>query len=300
MLEEVSSRWKGSLIHPNREAVLACICFSADGQRLIAGDYPGGLIQLWEVGTGRQLTQIETGYGYRGTDNYIFLSPDWKTVYVSRGTRKAIKIEKEGKSLYRWEFEGDIRAWNLDTGELQNTFRQTPMRGIRWMTMSPDGSTFLVFEELPGESEGRPQMVCSFVDAKTGQFRQLPGEERLWVGGTFSSDSRTVPVAEVDEDFYAAAIRLHHVATRRMIRSLPIGKSSYVDGAAFSKSGKIIATSEYVVPDREKWKERSARLKFWDADTGTELASFSMNEKEADIVALVFSPDGHTVAALLS
>src|SRR5262249_19698803 len=95
-------------------------------------------------------------------------------------------------------------------------------------------------------------------------------------------------------------IRLHDVASGKIIRSLPIGKNSYVDGAAFSKSGKIIATSEYVVPDRQKWKERSARLRFWDADAGTELASFAMDEKESDIVSLEFSPDGHTVGALLS
>ena len=100
-LEEVSSRLKGSLIHPNRESQIVGIRYSADGKRLVAGDYPGGVVQLWDVETGRQLEKIETGYGYKSTYDYFFLSPDWKSVFTWREKRIPNRIEKDGKRFFR-------------------------------------------------------------------------------------------------------------------------------------------------------------------------------------------------------
>jgi hypothetical protein len=79
--------------------VLEGLRYSPDGKRIIAGDYPGGVIQVWDVDTGQQLTKIETGYGYRGSAAYFFLTPDWQTVYVSREKRSMTRIEKAGKKL---------------------------------------------------------------------------------------------------------------------------------------------------------------------------------------------------------
>jgi WD40 repeat protein len=298
VLEEVSSRWKGSLVHPNREAMLTGIRYSADGQRLIAGDYPGGVIQTWEVETGRQLTTIETLSGYRSSDKYFFLSPDWKTLYVSRAKRKPTKIEKAGKSLYRWEFEGETRAWDLATGAIQKTYRRTPMRGIRWMTMSPDGSTVLAVEELPGESERGPQMVCSLVDVQSGEFRELGNrDERLLFGGDFAADSRTIPLTAVDADLNELAIRLYDVATGEMKRSIPVDERRSLYETALSPDGKILVASDYVTPGRANAKQRNAQLRFWNADTGDPLASFSLGEKESLFDVLIFSPHGRVLAA---
>jgi hypothetical protein len=61
--EAISPRLKKELIHPNRGSVLIGLRYSSDGKRIIAGDYPGGIIQVWDSETGRQLTKIETGYG---------------------------------------------------------------------------------------------------------------------------------------------------------------------------------------------------------------------------------------------
>ena len=81
-LEAVSPRLKQELIHPNRGSVLAGLRFSADGKRLIAGDYPGGVVVVWEVAGGKQLTSVETGYGYRNGAEYFSVAPDWKSLYV--------------------------------------------------------------------------------------------------------------------------------------------------------------------------------------------------------------------------
>ena len=63
ILEEVSPRLKAELIHPDREAALAGIRFSPDGQRVIAGSYPKGIIQLWDaVGYVRCLQRLRNEF----------------------------------------------------------------------------------------------------------------------------------------------------------------------------------------------------------------------------------------------
>ena len=46
---------------------------------------------------GRALTQIETGFGYLivGFD-YYFLSPDWRTLYVARTTKRQLRASPKG------------------------------------------------------------------------------------------------------------------------------------------------------------------------------------------------------------
>jgi WD40 repeat protein len=301
-LEDVSLRLKGSLIHANRQSQIVGIRYSADGKRLIAGDYPGGVVQLWDVESGRQLVKIETGYGYRSTDDYFFLSPDWKSVHTWREKRIPTRIEKDEKRIIHWKFEGEIRGWDLASGEPQNTLRQTPMRGIRWMTMSPDGSTFLVLEELPGDADGAPRMVCTLVDAKSGEFRELGNrDERLFMSGRFAADSRTVPVEVVDDDFNTTAFRIVDVATGTILRSLSFADEPFMGGwTLLSPSGKFLVTAESVVAEKGAWKDRRTRLRFRDLGTGDVLASYPLEEKESTVSALEFSPDGQTVAAVVS
>ena len=152
-LESVSSRLKASLIHPKRGGVLIGLSYSPDGQRIIAGDAPGGVIQTWDAPTGEQLTSVETGYAKRGISEYFFLTPDWRTVYVSRGKRQYSRFEREGKEMIRWEFDGDVRAWDLATGELREPFTHTPPRNILTMRLSPDASSFLTGDEISGDYE---------------------------------------------------------------------------------------------------------------------------------------------------
>ena len=297
-LDEISSRLRQTLVHPNKEAVLAGVRFSPDGRRLIAGDYPGGVIQLWDVESGRQLTKIETGYGYRSTDRYFSISPDWTTIFASREKRKPTRIEKEGGQRYRYEFESDVRAWDLAAGDLRDTFQQEPMRGIRWMTLSPDGSTCMVGEELPGEADGAPPHAASLLDIKSRQFRQLPG--RLSLTATFSPDSQMIAIDEHTDgdDSYTTSVKLFDVATGNVIRTLPVtDKVARVGWMQFSPNSELLVTTHQVFPREHVWKEWTDRLKFWDVKSGSEVGSFDLEEKETGFGSVVFSPDGRTLAA---
>ena len=140
-LEPISPRLKGELVHPNRTSVLNGLAYSPDGRRIITGDYPGGVVQVWDAENGKWLTRIETGAGLRGSAEYFFVSPDWKTVYASmnlRGRQSFERIQKDGKQLTRSRFRGEVRAWDLDTGKVGATFKHTPGRGIRVFQLSPD------------------------------------------------------------------------------------------------------------------------------------------------------------------
>jgi WD40 repeat protein len=69
--------------------------------------------------------------------------------------RKITRIEKDGEKLVRWEFDGSVRVWDLETGGLLSRFQHKPPRGIFAMTLSPNAAHFMTGDDLPGEYEGR-------------------------------------------------------------------------------------------------------------------------------------------------
>jgi WD40 repeat protein len=294
VLEPVSPRLSRELIHPNREATLAGIRFSPDGRRIIAGSYPEGVIQVWDVESGRQLAKIESGYRHRSSDEYFFVSPDWRTVYVARETETRQRIERDGKKLNLWEFDSDIRAWDLTTGELKIVFAQSPVRGIGWMSMSPDGQTLLAGEQLPGESEGRPHRAVSLVDTRTGKSRELAGN--LSVVGAFSPDSRMIAIHEMDVDSYATGIRVFDVATGQLSRSIPI-REQFADAGrlVFSPDGQLLVFPQRLHSQRGDWQHWNSILAFYDVASGVQVASIPLDEKNSDYGKPQFSPDGRTL-----
>jgi WD40 repeat protein len=287
--EAVSPRLRASLIHPNRDGVLHGLRCSPDGKRMIAGDYPGGIVQVWDAGSGTQLTKIETGYGYRGSSDYFWVSPDWRTVYVSRSQRKATRFEKDGRKLLRWEFGGDVRAWDLDTGQPRRTFQHTPPRGIEGMVLSPDGSTFATFEELSGESDHGPGHAASLWDVKSGRPRALPADIDYW--SVYAPDGRTLAAPAGAGAGLPATIRLLDVATARERVTIPVPlKGVRVCYMQFSPDGKLL-----VGQVRDERRTGRHWLKFWEAATGREVASFEGEPRDV-FLWMAFSPDGRTLA----
>jgi WD40 repeat protein len=287
-LEAVSARLKGVLIHPNRTGALYGLRYSPDGGRVIAGDYPGGVVQVWDTATGKELTKIETGYGSRGSAEYFFLTPDWGTLFVSREKSQATRVERDAKKLIRWKFDGDVRAWDLATGELRATYQHSPARGTTWMEMAPDGGTFVTFEELSGESERGPRRAASLWDVRTKQSRPLPEDIRPL--GVYAPDSKTLAVQAVDGQ-RVTAVKLIDVGTAREKLSIPISEKDTrrIGYMAFSPDGTLL-----VGQLRDEERTGQHWLKFWDP-AGREVASFA-GEKWDSFLYMAFSPDGRTLA----
>jgi WD40 repeat protein len=294
--EPVSARLKGELVHPNRSGTLTGLRFSPDGHRIIGGDYPGGVVVLWDVAAGRDVTTIETGYGYRGSSDYFFLSPDWRALYVSRGTRKVEQVEKDGKRQRRWICDGDVRTWDLATGRLLRTYKHEPPRDILLMELSPDGTRFVTWEEMSGTSEGGPKGAVSTWDVQTGRHQALP--DGLQSYGQFSPDGRSLAVTAGDGDGYARALKVLDPATGRERLSIPVtDKNAWVSARAFSPDGRLLVGHGQVFEKAGKWDSWRAWLKLWDTTTGREVASFDADKNDA-LVYTCFSPDGRVLAAV--
>src|SRR5258707_3950620 len=155
------------------------------------------------------------------------------------------------------------------------------MRGVSWMTLSPDGSTCMLGEELRGEVEGTLPTAASLLDIKSREFRELPG--RLSLTATFAPDSQTIAIDEHTDgdESYATSVKLFDVPTGNLIRSLPVtDKFAMVGGMHFSPNGELLVTTHQVFPRERVWKEWTVRLIFWDAKTGLEVGSFDLEEKE--------------------
>jgi WD40 repeat protein len=176
-----NGRLKKELIHPNRDGTLYGLDFSPDGKRLIAGDIANGTVVVWDVATGKEVTTIETG-SYRRRSLHLLLSPDWQTLFVPRQNRKVEAVQENGKRLRRWQMDGDVRAFDLATGQLRRSYKHEPPRGVLHMRLSADRARFLT-------------QALKLFDLATGQEKiSIPIKDKnVWCGfPSFSPDGRVL------------------------------------------------------------------------------------------------------------
>jgi WD40 repeat protein len=255
----------------------------------LAGDLPGGVIAVWDLATGKLLTTVEAGFGMRGGQGnaeYVFPSSDWRTLFAWRSPWTYELVERDGKAVPCLDFQGDLRAWDLATGRLRQTFRHRPPRGIAWGKLSPDGTTFATVEELPGVGS-TPKEVAGLWDVRTGRYRALPDGLRDLPQGDFSPDGQTLVMNTRD----GGILRLFDSATGRekgVIRE---------DGATLACLGFLPDGRLLVNAFLTKGDEYSSQLQWWDPATGRKVASFTIDKDEA-FESVRCSPHGATVAAV--
>jgi WD40 repeat protein len=249
------------------------------------------VVVIWDVATGKRLATVETGYGYKATDEYFFVSPDWRRLFAWREKRKAERVEQDGKPMVRWTFDGAVRVWDLATGQVVRTYRHQPPRNIRMLRLSPDGTKFVTFEDLPGVYErGRLKSVVSLWDVETGRSRTLP--DGLQAGGTFSPDGRTL--ALLSNQNGQSRSKLFDTMTGRETLALPVAdKNTQGWVAGFSQDSRLVIG---VARARVGKAGNPGAYKWWDAATGGEVASLAGDKDDAQ-AGLCLSPDGRRLAA---
>lgn len=302
-LASVSPRLRQELIHPNRSSVLVGLRFSADGKRLIAGDYPGGVVLAWDVASGKELVAVEGGEGSRSSPEYFLVSPDWKTLYVSRSKRRTQRVEEDGKRWIRLFCNDDIRAWDLATGRLQRTYKHDPPRGINYF--SGDKARLVTFEYVPGILGRDALSAVSVWDLQSGQRQSLPDNVQCdgvpvyyRLPGLLSPDGSSLAIGVGDNDAHVHALKLFDPATCREKLSIPVkDKNVWLDLGAFSPDGRLVVGGYRMFSKFNKFDSSRFWLKWYDTIAGEETASFP-GQDNASLQTACFAPDGRTLAAV--
>jgi WD40 repeat protein len=295
--EAVSRRLKATLTHPSRGRELVAVRYSPDGKRILAVDTTGSVVQAWDAETGKELCKVNTGRQGAGD---LFLSPDWQIVYSPYGKANYSKVERDGKILWRAECEGGVRAWDLASGALRETYQNTPPRYVLTMRLSPSGSRFVTTSELSGEGKKGPPQVTSFWDvpSKTCRDLYLPHGLVSVYEVQFSPDGARCALATwCDASHQSAAIKLFDAATARETLTIPISEQSVLpEMGGFTRDGKRLMVCVRVISQKEP-RGLQEYFKFYDTATGEELASFPAAERDSGMHSPVESPDGSRLAA---
>jgi WD40 repeat protein len=275
------------------------IQFSPDGKRIIAGDYPGGVLNVWNVDNGARQVTIETDKGHRSSWQYFVVSPDWQTVYAPtvRKDRNFEKIERDGKTLSRWSFNDSVRAWDLRSGQLQKSLQHSPAREISVLQLAPDGRTLLTNDGLPGDYEKTYKRALSVWDIAAGTSRQIQDGYEGYV--FFFPDGKTIALSKPtpDDGSYDECLRIVEYPQWNVKRTikLPEGNISVYCTCLVLDRFLIGGLTKY--SKLRDFEHLTSELKIWDATSGEEVFAVPALEPNTLFSKIVPSPDGKLAAA---
>jgi WD40 repeat protein len=253
-----------------------------------------------------QFTILE---GHQAPVRSVAFSPDGSTLTTAAGFRWATSATlelmvwdlKTGRPhIRRSDFPPDLVALALSP-DGRALAAAGPDGGVRWWdTLSPHECT------PPGGSGAATSALAFSRDGSRLASADRQGTltlwdtagQRLWSVATdhdrfvfgldFAPDGRTLATSGTD-----TAVRLWDTATGKERATLP-GHTTAVPALAFAPDGQTVATGDM-----------NGIVKLWDVATATERATLfdeplSRGRKLAqEVTALVFSPDGTTLAAAI-
>ncbi len=279
------------------------IQFTPDGKELLACDYPGGKITLWNVSTGEVLSLFDAGHGSRGSAQYFHLSSDGKTLFADDSHQRPhiTEIQRDGKVMKHWTMDGAVKVWNLATGELLPKYQHKPPRFILSTRYAPDGLSFCTLEEPGGIYQARPPRAYSLWDVHSREAKPLPAD--LMGFPTYSSDGKTLAVVigkkeilkkvggEISNESAKEMVFLD-VKTLKVLRHQPL-KSSLVTSLflTYSSDDKWLIGRLRLKDDGEGTGHWTPQIIVWNAQTGEEVFSHT-GEAFTDWGVSRTSPDG--------
>jgi WD40 repeat protein len=270
------------------------VTFSPDGKALAAWSPTSPSLTVWDVGTGKRVTDLRAGDPVES----VAFAPDGKTLAV--GESKAVRLWDTGT----WRVRGELAGPNHRVG--------------RVLAFSPDGTTVATVDEAK----------VRFWDAATGKQRATL-EHSYEVGSVlFAPDGRTLatswagslpdgnpdrahsvpprgvqrgvqprwpgpphPSWGTSAERWEGVVTLWDPATgqeRATVRASP----GELTAAVFSPDGRrLVTVGGVTLSDRPK-DLRDVRL--WDAFTGEQLAAFQGHTDR--VTSAAFSPGGELLA----
>lgn len=236
--ETVTPGLRATLVHPDRKASVPTVKFSADGARLFTAGYPSGVVQIWDVAARKEVRRIDSPRGYRGSADYALLTPDWKTLYVPVEVRKVERGEKDGKPFVRVAHSGEVRVWDLATGDEKPPLKPPPGHSPSFAKLSPDGRFVAVVEMPSRDADDRTtKPVTALFTVATGERRKLCDGYAFPV---FTPDGTRVAVAVSDNE--KGTLRVFDTATAKEVATLDApDKERRFSPTGFSADGSVLA-----------------------------------------------------------
>ncbi len=286
----MSAKLVRSLVHPQRSSAISVLRFSDDGARLFAAGYPSGVLQLWDAATWKELRRVETPPGYRGSADYVELTAGWKSVVVPVEHHKVIRGEKNGEPNVRVEEDGEVRAWDLATGEPRPAVK-LPGRYPLYAIVSPDGTKLVTVERPSFDSadRDRPPDVAVFRDLTAGTVKELVTGFGM---AAFSPDGKRFAVASGRHGKAPARLALYDAATGDRTVTLAEEPGASIYWPTFSPDGRRV-TAEV----RSAEGAKGAVVRVWDVAGGKVVAEFAPLAPAA-VFEPTFSADGRLVSAM--
>lgn len=157
-------------------------CILATSNSLESCDGMGAEVKLWNAESGQLLKTITVSDFWIKT---VAFSPDGATL-------AAACMQSEAKGPTQRISAGEVRFWNIQTGELQRTFAEAAMTGVHGVAFSPDGKTLAV-----GRSKGDGEPILTndvrLWDIETGKLLQtLPEDNKFNSAVAFSPDGKVL------------------------------------------------------------------------------------------------------------
>lgn len=271
--------------HPDRKAGTAFVQFAPDGRLLVLG-YPSGVFQVVDPATGKEVRTIETPRGYRGSFHYAKLSADAATLYVGLDDSKFESIQVGEKKTYFRRYGGEVRVYDVRTGERKEPFVVEPKRGVMTLAVAPDGKRLATMEYDSGKSEDfdklRGMYLWDVATRKATRLRDGYGTP------TFAPDGTRVFVTVENYEKKTAEVFAHDAATGKEVGKLAV--ATPWSGPTFSPDGKRFAAGTL---DADK----KPVVRLYDAAT-LEVAATIATEGAEPFYWLQFSPDGKHLAGV--
>jgi WD40 repeat protein len=290
-LHETATGRKVRAFPGSDELTFFAASFTSDGTILASGD-KDGMLQLWDVATGKLLRQCQasingnrlhavafTADGKRvavgGVDCDIYLGETatlqhlscWKSMF---GSVYSLAFSPDGKLLLSGHGDGSLGLWEVRTGKQVGKFPKH--KAVDSVAFSPDGKTLA--------AAGHQGQVFLY-EAATGRcIRQCLGHKDYVQSVCFSHDGKCL--LSVGSD---GKLRLWDASTGKPLVQ-PSGHLGRVESLAFAPDGKLLASGG-----------SDGTLQLWEVATGKHLCAVAAAES---VTAVAFAPDGKRLAAVTS
>ncbi|MBW3542704.1 MAG: WD40 repeat domain-containing protein [Planctomycetes bacterium] len=255
------------------------VAFSPDGATLAAGCNDGSVI-LWDVATGKQKRVLQrarrpSATGWLGGVRSLSFSPDGSMLAAGWFDVRAVP-----KSDIVEQFIGDVRLWDLNSGDDPETLKGKRGGAVTSLTFLPDSRTLVGVEIWLKEPGGGRTRQVRLWDISTGHVRALfEGDGKPSINGlAVAPDGKSIAIKRG-----SSATIIRDSVTGDALATLRDEELDVIK-LFFSADGKAMFSAD-----------KRGGIKRWDIRTGR-MTHVVAEESEFRSASLVFGLDASRLA----